>query len=191
MNNSAFYHEVPYQQSTFTKSHEPSSGFQTALNSLVNHVLDSFISVLSSISSHILHSIFYEVIEPCLVARSATSVVLGAAGSSDIKTAAVKIAEKIITICQGDLLMSKPLLDELLRVCCSTSPAAQLGGEQVISAIKNLWASIRSKVFTNYSIKGFQLLIEWLMERMTSLAQRVGAGTMQQSMIELNDEDMG
>jgi hypothetical protein len=31
------------------------------------HLLDTYISVLSSISSHILHGIFYEVIEPILL----------------------------------------------------------------------------------------------------------------------------
>lgn len=37
-------------------------------------------------------------------------------------------------------------------------------------AIKNLWNSIRSKVFTNYSSKGLRTLIEWIVEKMTLLA---------------------
>ena len=45
------------------------SGFEKTLRNLVNTVLESYISVLSSISSHILHQIFYEVIVPCLTGQ--------------------------------------------------------------------------------------------------------------------------
>jgi hypothetical protein len=67
--------------------------------------LETYISVLSSISSHILHQLFYDVIVPTLPAPSA---------SPDVKTFAVKIAEKIITICQGDLVLSKSSLEFFL-----------------------------------------------------------------------------
>lgn len=46
--------------------HEPASGFNTALQNVHSHVLETYISVLSSISSHILHRIFYDVIEDAL-----------------------------------------------------------------------------------------------------------------------------
>lgn len=65
---------------------------------MYNHVLETYISVLSSISSHILHQLFYEVIVPTLT--SATC-------KPDVKIFAIKIAEKIITICQGDLVLNK------------------------------------------------------------------------------------
>ena len=48
---------------------EPSSGFNTALQNVHSHVLETYISVLSSISSHILHRIFYDVIEDALCAQ--------------------------------------------------------------------------------------------------------------------------
>ena len=47
---------------------EPTSGFNTALQNVHTHVLETYISVLSSISSHILHRIFYDVIEDALFA---------------------------------------------------------------------------------------------------------------------------
>ena len=56
-------------------------------------------------SSHILHSIFYEVIEPTMLTE---------ATALEVRIFTCKIAEKIITICQGDLLMSPPLMDCLL-----------------------------------------------------------------------------
>jgi hypothetical protein len=67
--------------------------------------------VLSSISSHILHAIFYEVIEPILLALNPEQP---NAIASQVVVFTVKIAEKIITICQGDLIMSKELLDMLI-----------------------------------------------------------------------------
>jgi hypothetical protein len=45
---------------------EPNSGFEKTLGNLFNMLLETYVSVLSSISSHILHQIFYEVILPCL-----------------------------------------------------------------------------------------------------------------------------
>jgi hypothetical protein len=45
---------------------DPNSGFEKTLMNLFNNLLETYISVLSSISSHILHQIFYEVIVPCL-----------------------------------------------------------------------------------------------------------------------------
>lgn len=58
------------QLSTEYKSiKEPNSGFQNALKNVYNHVLETYISVLSSISSHILHQLFYEVIIPTLTTQ--------------------------------------------------------------------------------------------------------------------------
>jgi hypothetical protein len=84
---------------------EPQSGFHGALCSVYQHVLDTYISVLSSISSHILHAIFYEVIEPILL-KIRDSIASKESQSEPENTLppqvivfTVKIAEKIITIC--------------------------------------------------------------------------------------------
>jgi len=90
---------------------------------LFNALLETYISVLSSISSHILHQIFYDVIVPCLTnqpfeedkPKPDDEDSLHIDFSSEVKIYAVKIAEKIITICQGDLIMSKDLLDMLVK----------------------------------------------------------------------------
>jgi hypothetical protein len=63
-------------------------------------------SVLSSISSHILHQLFYEVIIPTITSKES---------NTEIKVFAVKIAEKIITICQGDLILAKPSLEFFIQ----------------------------------------------------------------------------
>jgi hypothetical protein len=56
---------IPAKDEPFIKK-EPNSGFEKTLMNLFNILLETYISVLSSISSHILHQIFYEVIVPCL-----------------------------------------------------------------------------------------------------------------------------
>lgn len=58
---------------------------------IYNHVLETFISVLSSVSSHILHAIFYDVIEPTLLMDQGTAI--------EVRVFACKIADKILTIC--------------------------------------------------------------------------------------------
>jgi hypothetical protein len=94
-----------------TSKKEPNSGFDKTLMGLFNTLLETYISVLSSISSHILHQIFYEVILPVLIsepfeedkprfeAMEKEDQMLYFEFSSDVKIFAVKIAEKIITIC--------------------------------------------------------------------------------------------
>jgi hypothetical protein len=84
------------------------------LTNLFNHLLETYISVLSSISSHILHQIFYEVIVPCLINQPFEDDDDGEF-CPEVKIFGVKIAEKIITICQGDLIMNRSLLDTLVK----------------------------------------------------------------------------
>ena len=75
---------------------------------IYNHVLETFISVLSSVSSHILHSIFYDVIEPTLLVEQSNAI--------EVRVFACKIADKIFTICQGDLILTPRLIDTLLEM---------------------------------------------------------------------------
>lgn len=194
-----------------TSRKEPNSGFDKTLMGLFNILLDTYISVLSSISSHILHQIFYEVILPILInepfeedkprfeALDKEDQQLYFEMSNEVKIFAVKIAEKIITICQGDLIVSKTLLDILVKSQHPPSYKKQLEmtgtAEQLRAQMKNLWANIRSKVFTNYSMKGFKQLVDWLVEKMSQLAQNC---TIQDdrsriseiAMLELSEDDL-
>ena len=61
--------------------------------------------------------------------------------------------------------------------------------------MKNLWTSIRSKVFTNYSMKGFKQLIEWLVSKMSLLAQNCTildgkSSASEIAMLELSEDDL-
>ena len=65
--------------------------------------------------------------------------------SSQIKVYACKIAEKIITICQGDLNMSSDLLSSLADVYGSSKPTVIVdsSSNQAHASMKNLWSSIK------------------------------------------------
>ena len=82
-----------------------------------------------------------------------------------------KIAEKIITICQGDLNMSPSLLNALVDSYSASKPPLPLdnANNQAHASMKNLWNSIKQKVFPNYSTKGYRLLIEWIQLKMSHL----------------------
>lgn len=79
---------------------------------IYNHVLETYISVLSSVSSHILHSIFYDVIESTLTLSA----------PAPVRVFMCKIADKIFTICQGDLILTPQLLDTLLTLTSNLKP---------------------------------------------------------------------
>lgn len=79
----------------------------------------------------------------------------------------VKIAEKIITICQGDLTFTNETLDMLMTHLKNTS----LSDSNIGRAVNTLWGNIRQKVFTNYSQRHLQFLIEWIVHKMNSLSK--------------------
>ena len=95
--------------------------------------------------------------------------------------------------------MSRPLLDTLVKATSAQSYKKQLemtgASEQYRNQMKNLWASIRSKVFTNYSMKGFKQLIEWLVAKMSMLAQNCNildgkSSASEIAMFELSDDNL-
>jgi len=79
--------------------------FESAFGSLIQSVLERYVSVLSSISSHILHQIFY-----CLLVKS----IQDTSQAIDLRHQMIKIAEKIIAICQGDISLNRQNLDSLI-----------------------------------------------------------------------------
>lgn len=69
-----------------------------ATKKIIQVILDKYVSVLSSISSNILHQIFFDLLIKTLSEKEA---------SNELKILLIKIAEKIISICQGDLILNK------------------------------------------------------------------------------------
>mmetsp|Transcript_1902 Transcript_1902/g.2662 ORF Transcript_1902/g.2662 Transcript_1902/m.2662 type:complete len:189 (+) Transcript_1902:3059-3625(+) len=95
--------------------------------------------------------------------------------------------------------MSKELLDTLVKQQPPPSFKKQLemssSAEQLRNQLKNLWTSIRTKVFTNYSMKGFKQLIDWLVHKMSLLAQNCTildgkSSASEIAMLEMSEDDL-
>jgi hypothetical protein len=128
-----------------------------AMKKLIQVILDKYVSVLSSISSNILHQIFFDLLVKTLSEPGA---------SNELKILLIKIAEKIISIWQGDLVLNKKWLDSLL------SFAALHNIESLGEAGALLWQSIRTKIMCNYSHKGMKDVINWVAEQFWSLSEK-------------------
>lgn len=128
-----------------------------ALKKLIQVILDKYVSVLSSISSNILHQIFFDLLVKTLSESGA---------SNELKSLLIKIAEKIISICQGDLILNKKCLDSLL------SFASLQNIESLGQAGASLWQSIRTKIMCNYSHKGMKDVIEWIAEQFFLISEK-------------------
>ena len=86
------------------------AAFSHVLKNLYNHLLESYLGVLSSTSSNILHTLFQEVLNKHLCNNEL---------ATDLRIYLLKIADKIITICSGDLLVHPPLLNALVEIVSS------------------------------------------------------------------------
>lgn len=118
-------------------------------------------SVLSSISSHILHQIFYNLLVKYL---HDTQIAI------EMKLSLIKIAEKIISICQGDIILTPSNLDSLLTL-------NQLGVEGFGNSGVSLWQNIRTKILVNYSLKGMTEIVSWLVEQFVSMSEKDNLGS--------------
>ena len=122
---------------------------------MYNHLLETYVSVLSSISSQILHHIFTGVI----LSHSFAPEI-----SLDLRAILLRIAEKIVTICQGDLILNPIFLTGIMNEQNSQN-------EQLASAAQTLWQALRAKIFPNCSPKSKKQIIDWLYEGLVGLAE--------------------
>ena len=136
---------------------------------IYNNLLESYLSVLSSLSSQILHQVFYEVIS--------THIFVGDL-APELKVYLLKIAEKIIAICQGDLLLIPNLMQML------TAP-----GEKLMASAQTLW--LRSKIFPNYPPKGRMASRETILSILLDIISLLASDKMQEekSLIRVKAQD--
>ena len=120
------------------------------MQGLFNHLLETLLLVLSSVSSQILHQMFYEMITPYVASGALEDA------PSELQNYVLKLAEKMINICQGDLLFSPQFLTALLLLMRFEGKR-----EAISAAAFALWQVIRMKVLPNYPIAGLDALIEW------------------------------
>jgi hypothetical protein len=90
---------------------------------LQNHILESFISLLSSMSSGVLHQLFYEVILKVIFLQNTTNPFEHQL-ATDLRIYLLKIMDKIVTICSGDLVLPSAFLNQIVD-CIHPSEAQQ------------------------------------------------------------------
>jgi len=135
------------------------------LSNLYNHLLETFLSVLSSVSGQVLHKIFNEIIQNFLLSNDVPK---------ELKNYLSKICDKIITICQGDIILSSSFLGSIFNglIIGASDPN--------FSEILSLWGTLKSKIFSCYSHKGHKKLVEWIMMQISTI----------QDIKNLNDSDL-
>lgn len=53
-----------------------------------------------------------------------------------------------------------------------------------------MWASVRTKVFANYSQKGLKTLIDWLVDKMSLIAQNAGINNKDMVIGNMNEDQI-
>lgn len=127
--------------------------------SIYNRLLETYASVLSSISSQILHKVFYEVIvSQCFLQEL----------SPNLRNIMIKIADKIVAICQGDLLLPPHFLTAVVKEQRSSN-------EHIAASAQDLWNTIKTKLCPNCSPKCKKQIVGWLIENLIEVAEKMAS----------------
>eukprot|EP01022_Parablepharisma_sp_SALTPOND_P015859 TRINITY_DN2272_c0_g1_i1.p2 TRINITY_DN2272_c0_g1~~TRINITY_DN2272_c0_g1_i1.p2 ORF type:complete len:1699 (-),score=191.91 TRINITY_DN2272_c0_g1_i1:6805-11901(-) len=122
-----------------------------------SHLLETYGSVLGSVSSQLLHKIFYDIILPITY-----SIEL----SPDLRSVLLTIGERIITICQGDLVPTSDFLNGVVKDQNSAN-------DKLATAAQNLWQIIKSKLCPNCDKKGRKRIVQWIIENLVAIAEKM------------------
>lgn len=130
--------------STLTENpkEEPSSNLIDSYNRL----LETCISTISSASPSLLHTIFQEVLSHYILITELPK---------DLKVVIIRLLEKIINICEGDLDFSNSLLYSILGL---------IHNEEVAETAGVLWETIKNKILANYLGSRLEGLVRWINE---------------------------
>ena len=137
--------------------------FNQTLKNIYNHFLESFLSVLSSLSSDILLKLFNDVLYPTIMQfKFDNGGNIGIENNneifaSDIWIYLLKITDKIINIWKGDILLN----DDFLSIIFTEVTQKNKSGT-VHLAVQNLWQSLINNVFVNYSGKEINNITKWI-----------------------------
>lgn len=86
------------------------SSYVSCIKNLQNHILESFISLLSSMSSSILHMIFQDIILKTIFLQPIQNP-FEMQLATDLRIYLLKFMDKIVNICSGDLVLSPQFLN--------------------------------------------------------------------------------
>lgn len=131
--------ESPYRD-------EPSQNIVDAYNRL----METFLSILTSASSQLLHTIMNDILSHYLQISDLPK---------ELRIYLLRCAEKITQICEGDIEYSSTLLNVIL--CMKNT-------EHVAEHANRLWETIKLKVLPYYTSIRLQGIVQWLSELMSS-----------------------
>lgn len=130
---------------------------QKLLVDIYNHLLESFLNVLTSASSYLLRNLFIEIITPNIFLSEM---------NNDLRTYVFRIAEKIISICQGDLEINLTFIASLIQYLdhkMSHSPLKIAG--------QKLWETLKSKAVVNLRGPEAKKVGDWIYENLCILQE--------------------
>ena len=160
--NEAFHEKLPLQSPINTQNFKTMSPMDTGpenlqsqklLIDIYNHLLESFLNVLTSASSFLLRSLFIEIIAPNIFLNEM---------NNDLRIFIFRIAEKILSICQGDLEINLTFIASLLHFLESKTPQPlRLAGSK-------LWETLKFKAIVNLNPLEAKRLSDWIYEGLVS-----------------------
>ncbi|KAL4492890.1 hypothetical protein ABPG73_010439 [Tetrahymena malaccensis] len=147
------------QQSTFLKS-QNLINFKIIID-MYHHLLESFLNVLASASSQILRVIFSDVIINNLFKQEV---------NPELKIYCIRVTEKILAICQGDIEVSPQTINEVINLQeeMNTKPNVNVN---LKFHINKLWESIKLKYIYNMGSQQMNKLIEWIASNLIQLSE--------------------
>lgn len=122
---------------------------------IYNHLLEDILNVVTWASSQILHTIFQDILLPNLFLPELRN---------DLKIYLFRLSEKIINICQGDLVIGISFYSNLLDTLESKSSAIRLSAQR-------LWEAVKSKIVFNLDNKSLSKILEWVADSLYMLAE--------------------
>ena len=152
---------VNISQIVKSKTKSTNSVFHQTLKNIYNHFLESFLSVLSSMSNQILLSLFDKVLYPALMQFKFDS-------EPGIFIYLLKITDKVINICKGDIELKSDVLTLIFEEVTKKDK-----NDTVNLAVKSLWQTILSNVFTNLTGEKLKNVIVWLSEQINRVKDAI------------------
>ncbi|KAL4506991.1 hypothetical protein ABPG72_001412 [Tetrahymena utriculariae] len=147
------------QQNTFLKS-QNIINFKIIID-MYHHLLESFLNVLASASSQILRVIFSDVIINNLFKLEV---------NPELKIYCIRVTEKILAICQGDIEVSPQIINEVINLQEETNTKPNVNVNLKFH-INKLWESIKLKYIYNMGSQQMNKLIEWIASNLIQLSE--------------------
>ena len=132
-----------------------------AMVDIYNHILETLINSLPSVSTQTLHIIFNEVILPNIFTPELTP---------ELRSYLFRITERIIAICEGDLTVGVSFIANLLNSIENPSPSIKNSGQK-------LWETTKLKIIYNMENKLLNKFIDWIAESLLVLAENDNLST--------------